>query len=78
MINVIFFGAASDAAGMHRAEIDIGNPRPADDVLRQIVKAFPNLGKHRLLMAVNQEHTRGSEVVRDGDEVAVFTPVSGG
>ncbi|KPK11292.1 MAG: molybdopterin converting factor [Acidithiobacillales bacterium SG8_45] len=31
-----------------------------------------------LLVAINQEHARVSDPVRDGDEVAFFPPVTGG
>lgn len=78
MVSVLFFGAASSAAGTRETEIEIGGDLPANDLFRQIVADFPGLDKHRLLMAINQEYAKGSEMVRNGDEIAIFTAVSGG
>jgi molybdopterin converting factor small subunit len=34
--------------------------------------------RHQLLFAVNQEYASGDEPLKNGDELAVFTAVSGG
>lgn len=78
MVSVLFFGAASGAAGTRKAAIELTADLQADDLFRQIVSEFPGLGKHRLLMAVNQEYATGGEIIRNGDEIAIFTAVSGG
>ena len=78
MVNVLFFGAVFAATGTKSLKLELGSPRPAKEVLDEIVAQFPVLEKQRLLMAVNQEYSGGNEMLRDGDEFAIFTPVSGG
>lgn len=75
---VLFFGATADAAGTREIEMDFADETAAGDAFRQIVARFPPLEKHALLFAVNQEYATGAETVRAGDELAVFTHVSGG
>lgn len=77
-IQVLFFGATADAVGEREIEIDLENEAKAEDAFRQIVRNFPQLQKHSLLFAVNQEYSEGSEILRNGDELAIFTAVSGG
>jgi molybdopterin synthase catalytic subunit len=45
-----------------------------------VLKKFPDLDRfgRSLLFAVNQEYARADREVQDGDELAVFPPVSGG
>lgn len=78
MINVLFFGAAASAAGERETVLSPGQRVSAAEVFEQILAEFPGLKGHKLLLAVNQEYARGEEIVKDGDELAVFTPVSGG
>lgn len=79
-VNVLFFGATAEAAGRRQIEFETKDGERAEDVFRQILDAFPSLQDHgrSLLFSVNQEYSSGSETVRDGDELAVFTAVSGG
>jgi molybdopterin converting factor small subunit len=77
-VQVLFFGATADAAGMREIEIDLADETRAEDAFRRIVGDFPRLENHSLLFAVNQEYARGDEIIRNGDELAVFTHVSGG
>ena len=77
-VQVLFFGATADAVGNREIEIDLADRTRADDAFRRIVSDFPQLEKHSLLFAVNQEYASGDEVIREGDELAVFTHVSGG
>lgn len=79
-VTVLFFGAARDAVG--RAEVDFtlkGMPTAAN-AFAQVLEQFPDLRRfgRSLLLAVNQEYAVGDCPVNDGDELAVFPPVSGG
>jgi molybdopterin converting factor subunit 1 len=79
-VNVLFFGAARDAVGHEEIRLSINPGSSAAQVFEQLVWAHPEL--HRfgksLLLAVNQEYADPNREVREGDELAVFPPVSGG
>jgi molybdopterin converting factor small subunit len=77
-VQVLFFGATAEATGKREVEIEAENNAKADAVFAQVVANYPQLAKHSLLFAVNQEYTKGDETIKDGDELAVFTHVSGG
>jgi molybdopterin synthase catalytic subunit len=79
-VTVLFFGAARDAVG--QAEVDFvleGTPTAAR-AFAAVLDRFPDLRRfgRSLLFAVNQEYAPGDREVHDGDELAVFPPVSGG
>ncbi len=77
-VKILFFGATAEAVGKREIEIDAKTGAKTGDVFRQIVADFPQLEKHSLLFAVNQEYSKGTETVKIGDELAIFTAVSGG
>jgi molybdopterin synthase sulfur carrier subunit len=77
-VSVLFFGATADEAGTRVVEIDFTENTKADEAFAEIVNRFPRLANHKLLFAVNQEYANGDETINDGDELAVFTAVSGG
>ena len=77
-VQVLFFGATADAAGTREVEIELPGSVRAADALAEIVGRYPRLAAHSLLFAINQEYAAGAETVREGDELAVFTAVSGG
>lgn len=77
-VQVLFFGATADEVGMREINLEISENVKADEVFAEIVKKYPQLAHHKLLFAVNQEYASGGEVIKNGDELAVFTAVSGG
>ncbi len=77
-VSVLFFGATADETGTREIDFELGEDATADDAFREIVDKYPRLANHKLLFAVNQEYASGDEIIRDGDELAVFTAVSGG
>ena len=77
-VSVLFFGATADEVGRREIELDFPESIRADGAFARIVDQFPRLSQHKLLFAINQEYASGDETVRDGDELAVFTAVSGG
>jgi len=50
------------------------------DLLADLLARYPGLAGHRgsMLLAVNHEFADPSTVLRDGDEIAILPPVSGG
>lgn len=77
-VQVLFFGATADEAGEREISFEVSENTKAATVFGEIVERFPRLAAHKLLFAVNQEYASGDEIIKDGDELAVFTAVSGG
>ena len=77
-IQVLFFGATADEVGEREISLDFPESVKAGEVFGEIVSKYPRLGDHKLLFSVNQEYATGDEIINDGDELAVFTAVSGG
>ena len=79
-VSVLFFGAARDAVGHEEVELSINPGSTAAQVFEQLVWSHPELQRFgkSLLLAVNQEYADQKQEVRDGDELAIFPPVSGG
>jgi molybdopterin converting factor subunit 1 len=79
-VSVLFFGAARDAAGTDEAQLELNPPHDSASALEQLLTAYPALRRFgkSLLFAVNQEYARPEQEIRDGDELALFPPVSGG
>ena len=81
-VQVLFFGATAETIGKRKIEFrfDAENVN-AEKACAEILKSFPSLEKNfgkSLLFAVNQEYATGDERIKDGDELAIFTAVSGG
>jgi MoaE-MoaD fusion protein len=79
-VTLLFFGAARDEVGHDRVELVLDSELTAASVFEKVREQYPALQRfgRSLLFAVNQEYARGDREVRDGDELAVFPPVSGG
>lgn len=77
-VQVLFFGATADVVGQRRIEIETAADTIASEVYERMIGEFPAITRHRLHYSVNQQYASGNEVLRDGDEIAIFTAVSGG
>ena len=77
-VTILFFGAIASAIGKRRIEVDLPDGSTADAVLAKVNSDFPALGNQKLLLSINQTYATDEEIVRDGDELAIFTAVSGG
>jgi molybdopterin converting factor small subunit len=74
-LSVLFFGATASIVGSRKIETSAST---SAELLHNILAEYPRLASHKLLVAVNQDYAPESVPLRDGDEVAIFTPVSGG
>jgi molybdopterin converting factor small subunit len=77
-VRVLFFGATAALVERRDIETTIDSSDSPADILKRFTAMYPELGSLRLLIAVNEEYVTEDSELRDGDEVAIFTAVSGG
>lgn len=77
-IRVLFFGATAEITGERALTFDPPGSATSGNVFESVLARYPSLSSHRLLYSVNQTYASGEESVADGDELAIFTAVSGG
>jgi MoaE-MoaD fusion protein len=80
-VRLLLFGAAREAAATDEAVLTLGARATARDAFERALADYPDLRRFcsSLLVAVNEEYARDLGVeLRDGDEIALFPPVSGG
>lgn len=77
---MLFFGASREAAGRDEAELMLDAQATSALAFEKVLREFPGLQRfgRSLLFAVNQEYAQADRQLQDGDELAVFPPVSGG
>src|SRR2546423_2905685 len=79
-LRVLFFGAARDAVGEDQIQLQLASGSTVGQALERLISNYPDLSRfgNSLLLAVNQEYADAKRQLRDGDELAIFPPVSGG
>lgn len=79
-ITVLFFASLRELAGAREMSLDLPSGASVDDAWSRLGELYPPLSSQRahVVTAVNQEFAGPSAELRDGDEVALLPPVSGG
>jgi molybdopterin converting factor subunit 1 len=77
-IKIRFFASCREIAGKNEIELQVQKNETVSDILTVIRQLFPNLSLADIMVAVNQEFAAPGYVLKDGDEVALLPPVSGG
>lgn len=79
-VRVLFFGQLRDIVGCSEDEYTAPADATLETVFTHYASRFPAMAAlaQSVVMARNQEFSAPSEPVRDGDEVAIMPPVSGG
>jgi molybdopterin synthase catalytic subunit len=77
---VRLFARLSELAGTRVAEVELGEGLTAGDAFRALCQRYPDLAdfEDSLMFAVNAEYVQADHPLRDGDELAIIPPVSGG
>lgn len=82
MIKIVFFAALREQLNCSEMSLDIEEGKTVDEIKQLLCttsahwqKTFSN---EALLTAVNHDMVSGSQLVKQGDEVAFFPPVTGG
>ena len=81
-VRVLFFGAAREVVDQNPLPLLLppNGPQTVATAFQQLVEKFGGLERfgRSLLFAVNQEYATQEMELKDGDELAIFPPVSGG
>ena len=76
-VKVRFFASMRDRMGRAEDEVSVsGSSVTVSDVWAQVASGQPM--PDSTLIAINMEYTDAEALVKDGDEVAFFPPVTGG
>jgi molybdopterin synthase catalytic subunit len=79
-VEVLFFGQLRDVVGRQSESLPLADRATLGDVLQHYAQKFPAVERlsSSLALSVNQEYASSETSLRDGDEVALLPPVSGG
>lgn len=79
-IEVLLFASLKDAARADHISVSLPENATVADLLRATSEQHPALARHlpHCRVAVNREYARNDEPVREGAEIALLPPVSGG
>jgi molybdopterin converting factor subunit 1 len=80
MLRVLFFGVLKDRFGAEHDDVELAEPASVADLISVLRPDTSNLSPvwSSLAVAVNRVYATRDTPLRDGDEVALLPPVSGG
>ncbi len=78
-LEILTFGIARDIIGSSVLTVEMLEGATVDDLKRQILTLYPGfIALSSLMIAVNTEYGNETTVLKEGDEIALIPPVSGG
>jgi molybdopterin converting factor subunit 1 len=79
-ITVKLFAILRERAGVDAFRLDLRDGATVAEAAAMIGERFPPAREHlrRVAYAVNREYAAATTALRDGDELAIIPPVSGG
>ncbi len=79
MIRILLFGTLAQKAGKREIEIEaVPDGKAVSLIAEEITRAYLGGEAGIYMLAVNGEQVKPDAVVKDGDEVAIMPPFSGG
>jgi molybdopterin synthase catalytic subunit len=80
MVTVLLFASLRDATGLSSLDVEVRDLTTIEQVYESLTFKYPRLKlfRHNLLIALNEEYADWDSLVKPGDEIALFPPVSGG
>lgn len=79
-VSVLLFSILRERIGHSQIQIRVRPNARVRDLLDAVCAEYPQVREFRdaIRVGLNAEYARADAIVRDGDEVALITPVSGG
>ena len=82
MLTIKFFAVLRERLATDEVQLDVTESTPVCELLEQLKqrseKWHKELSRYDLLCAINHEFADPAATVRNGDELALFPPVTGG
>jgi len=82
MITVKYFASLKSIAGKDEDQFNLGPEVSLLQLSQEIAKTSPQLGEwvreKRVMVSINHDIASPTTIVKDGDEVALLPPFSGG
>ena len=74
------FSSVKALCGFAEKQIELAEKATVEDALKILFDEFDSLTKfkNKLFYAVNEEYCNEDKILQDGDQLAIFPPVSGG
>ncbi len=74
------FSTVRSACGFSEKQMEFKDKSSVLDIVKILFNEYKDLAKMngKLLFAVNEEYCDENKILRDGDRLAIFPPVSGG
>ncbi|MCU0449025.1 MAG: molybdopterin converting factor subunit 1 [Bernardetiaceae bacterium] len=77
--NILLFGITRDIVGRPQWQPSLAGPLTVADLRAHLYAQYPALASLRsLAVAVNNEYAEETQLLAEGDEIALIPPVSGG
>jgi molybdopterin converting factor subunit 1 len=79
-VTLLYFSILRSRAGLARESLDVAGPITVAQLRQMLLERHPNLAQvlPSAVAAINRDFASDDCMVSDGDEVALFPPVSGG
>ena len=79
-LTILFFATLRDKAKTKSAQLTLNDEHHRCRSQKELAIRFPDIASSlpTTIVSRNKEFAESDEVLKDGDEVAVFPPVSGG
>jgi molybdopterin converting factor subunit 1 len=79
-VRLLFFATLKDIVGARQLLFEVPGGATVNDLLTRLEASYPRFKDYRpvLLTAINEEYVDRDARISEGDEVAIFPPVSGG
>ena len=82
MITVKYFASLRSVAGKEEEQFSMGSETTLEKLSEEISKTAPKLGEmirgNKIIVSVNMDVVQLGVVIKDGDEIALLPPFSGG
>ena len=79
-IRILYFASIREIVGIPNETIELDEDPSIDTLKQLLLSQYPALDEHwkTAIISVNKTYSNHNQKLKDGDEVAVFPPISGG
>lgn len=75
---VKYFAIYKEMTGTHEEAIDLESGKSINELLDIIIKKYNLKNQDNMLVSLNHDYIKKDVKLKDGDEVAIMVPTSGG